>query len=79
MIKMKEKITKNMLLGEVVSKHPSSIEIFMKHGLPCATCGAAFFETIEQGASTHGIDLKALLKDLNKVASPKVKKKKSSK
>jgi len=68
---MKEKITKDMLLGEVVSKCPKAVEVFMKHGLPCAMCGAAFSETVEQGAASHGIDLKTLLKDLNKVASKK--------
>ena len=71
MIKMKEKITKDMLLGEVVNKYPKSIEVFMKHGLPCAMCGAAFSETVEQGAFSHGIDLKSLLKDLNKVSTKK--------
>lgn len=70
-MKTKEKITKNMLLGEVVSKYPKSIEVFMKHGLHCATCGAAFSETVEEGALSHGIDLKALLKDLNRIASKK--------
>jgi hybrid cluster-associated redox disulfide protein len=71
MIKMKEKITKDMLLGEVVNKYPKSIEVFMKHGLPCAMCGAAFSETVEQGAASHGIDLKSLLKDLNKFTTKK--------
>lgn len=71
MIKMKEKITKDMLLGEVVNKYPKAVEVFMKHGLPCAICGAAFSETVEQGAASHEIDIKTLLKDLNKVASKK--------
>jgi len=71
MIKMKEKITKNMLLGEVVNKYPKAVEVFMKYGLPCAMCGVAFSETVEQGAASHGIDLKKLLMDLNKAASKK--------
>ena len=69
--KSKEKITKDMLLGEVVSKYPKTIDVFMKYELHCAGCGAAFSETVEQGAESHGIDLKALLKDLNSVASKK--------
>jgi len=67
MMKMnKEKITKDMILGEIVSKHPETAEIFFKHGLPCAMCHVAFYETIEQGALSHGIKLKPLLNDLNK-------------
>jgi len=66
MIKMKkEKITKDMILGEVARKYPQTIEIFMKHGLPCAMCNIAFSESIEQGAVLHGINLNKLLKDLN--------------
>lgn len=64
-------ITKDMLLGEVASKYPQAAEVFFKHGLHCIGCGVAFAETIEQGAQAHGIDVKALLKDLNKVASKK--------
>jgi hybrid cluster-associated redox disulfide protein len=63
--KSKQKITKNMLLGDVVNNHPKTAQIFFKHGLPCAACGMAFYETIEQGAKVHNIDLKKLLKDLN--------------
>jgi len=69
--KAKEKITKDMVLGEVVSKYPKTIEVFMKHGLHCAGCGMAFSETVKEGALSHGIDLKALLKDLNRIASKK--------
>ncbi|MEM5872554.1 MAG: DUF1858 domain-containing protein [Candidatus Aenigmatarchaeota archaeon] len=66
MIKMKkEKITKNMILGEVVRKYPETVNVFIKHGLPCAMCNIAFSESIEQGAISHGINLSKLLKDLN--------------
>jgi len=71
MIKMKEKIAKDMILGDVIRKYPKSIEVFMKHGLHCAMCGVAFSETIEQAAEAHGIKLKTLLTDLNKVTNPK--------
>jgi len=71
MIKMKEKITKDMILGDVIRKYPKSIEVFMKHNLHCAMCGIAFSETIEQAAEAHGINLKPLLADLNKAANPK--------
>jgi len=68
---MKMKITKNMLLGEVINKYPETVDVFLKHGLPCAMCHIAFNETIEQGATSHGIELKVLLKDLNKAIKKK--------
>ena len=59
-------ITKEMSIMEIVSKFPNTVEIFMKHGLHCVGCAAARFENLEQGAIAHGIDVDALVKDLNK-------------
>ena len=68
-----KKITKKMVLGEVVMKHPETVEIFFKYGLPCAMCHLAFGETIEDAAKSHGIKLDELLKDLNKSIKKKSK------
>ncbi|MFH0832833.1 MAG: DUF1858 domain-containing protein [Candidatus Aenigmatarchaeota archaeon] len=64
----KEKITKDMMLGEVVEKYPKAAEIMMKHGLHCIGCHVAFFETVEGGAMSHGMNdkqLKEMLKAMN--------------
>ncbi len=60
------KITKTMGIQEVVEKYPETVPIFFKHGLGCLGCAAARFESIEQGAMAHGIDVDALIADLNK-------------
>ena len=60
-------ITKDMAIGEVVEKYPETVEVFMSHGLRCMGCMMAMMETIEQGARSHGIDPKKLLKELNSV------------
>lgn len=59
-------IKKDMSIGEAVSKYPETIEVFFKHGLGCFGCGMAAYETIEQGAQAHGIDIDKLVKELNK-------------
>ena len=41
------------------------IEIYQLYGLGCIGCMAANFETIGQGAGAHGIDVDALVADLN--------------
>ncbi|MEW6329740.1 MAG: DUF1858 domain-containing protein, partial [Candidatus Micrarchaeota archaeon] len=67
----KNVITKDMTLGEVISKFPKTVSVFLKHGLHCVGCHVAYWETVEQGAFTHGMDknrLEALLKDLNAAA-----------
>ena len=58
-------ISKEMPIGEIVENHPRSIRVFLNHGLICVGCPAARFESLEQGALAHGIDVDELVKDLN--------------
>jgi hybrid cluster-associated redox disulfide protein len=58
-------ITKDMPIGEVVQNYPATIEVFLRHGLMCFGCAIARFENLEQGALAHGIDVEALVQDLN--------------
>ena len=62
-------ITKEMAIGEIVEKYPKTVEVFLRHGLMCFGCAVARFENLEQGAVAHGIDVDALLTDLNKVVT----------
>ena len=67
----KAPITADMKIGEAVGKYPQIARAFLQHGLFCVGCGAAAFESIEQGAMAHGIALGPLLADLNKAAMQK--------
>ena len=58
-------ITRQMTIGEVVEKFPQTVEVFLRHGLMCFGCAVARFENVEQGAMAHGINVEALVKDLN--------------
>lgn len=62
----KEPISKDMAIGDIVRRYPQTVNIFMESGLHCVGCAVASFETIEEGAKAHGIDLKKLIRDLNK-------------
>ena len=62
---IKEAITKKMLIGDIVKKYPDSVEIMMEHGMQCIGCHVAYWETLEQGAHGHGIDVDKLIHDLN--------------
>ncbi len=59
------KITKNMSIKEVVETYPQVVPVFIQHGMGCLGCAIASFETIEEGAVAHGIDVDQLIKDLN--------------
>ena len=65
----KNKVDKNMTLGEVVQKYPKSAEIMMKYGLHCIGCHVAAWETIEQGAQVHGMDRKEVDKMVEEINS----------
>jgi hybrid cluster-associated redox disulfide protein len=67
-MKKKEKISKDMTISEVISKHPKTVKIFLEHGMTCMGCPFAMSETVEQAAKAHGLDAKELLEKLNKGA-----------
>ena len=58
-------ITKDMSILEGVQKYPDTVDVFVNSGMGCLGCAAAHFENIEQGATAHGIDVDALIKNLN--------------
>jgi hybrid cluster-associated redox disulfide protein len=60
-------LTKEMSIMEVVQKYPETIAVFQEFGMGCIGCAAAHFETIEQGANAHDMDVPALMEALNKV------------
>ena len=63
------KITPDMPIGDVVKNYPETIKVFLQHGLMCVGCAVARFENIKDGATAHGIDVDALLTDLNQAVA----------
>lgn len=49
-----EFVTKDMTIGEAVETYPEIAEVLYEVGVHCVGCGAAFWETIEQGLMGHG-------------------------
>ena len=68
------KITENMIIGEVLKKHPSSKKVFEKYLPQCPKCGGKGAESNRRGAQLHGIDPDELIKELNRTAGPRKKK-----
>jgi hybrid cluster-associated redox disulfide protein len=62
---MKMKIKKDMTFAELISIDSKAAMKLAERGLFCGGCPMAQFETIENGAKAHGVDLKELLKELN--------------
>ncbi|MBW6452087.1 MAG: DUF1858 domain-containing protein [DPANN group archaeon] len=66
-----EIITKEASIGDTLTKYPEVIEIFSKYGFHCLGCAASSFESIEEGASAHNIDIDKFMGDLNQAISKK--------
>jgi len=61
------KITEDMTIKEVIDTYPETAMVFMKYNVGCIGCLAASFEKVKDIATVHGIDIKALVKDLNEI------------
>ena len=59
------KINKKMKIQEVVLKYPQTAPVFFKYGLHCVGCPGAQFETLEDIAKVHDIDIDKLINELN--------------
>jgi hybrid cluster-associated redox disulfide protein len=59
------KITKDMIILDVLRMDPDSAQIFFKHGMHCVGCPASSGESIEEASAVHGMNSEKLLKDLN--------------
>jgi iron-sulfur cluster assembly accessory protein len=74
-------ITKEIMIGELVEKHPEVIETLTSFGVHCVGCHVSPFENLEMGFKGHGMsdeDVEEAVKKLNEViesfskkASPK--------
>lgn len=58
-------ITREMRVCEILDINPEFEKVFIKHGLPCLGCPGAEQESLTEAAEGHGIDIEALLYDLN--------------
>ena len=61
------KITKDMLIGDVLDIDSGAAEFFFEIGMHCLGCPASAAETLEEACAVHGIDVDEVLKELNAV------------
>lgn len=58
-------VDKDMTIGQIVKDYPTTTEVFNRFGMGCLGCPATQYESLEQGAILHGIDVDQLVKELN--------------
>ena len=53
---MPPKITRDIMIGELVMNYPAAVEVLFSYGFHCIGCGLSAYETLGQGAAAHGFD-----------------------
>src|SRR3989344_1558601 len=70
---MEAKISKDMMIGDVVSMYPEAIDTLLSFGVHCVGCHVSTFESLEDGFKGHGMsdeDVNEAIKQLNQVVKP---------
>lgn len=58
-------ITKEMLIADIISVDRGLVPILMGHGMNCVGCPSAQHESLEQAAVVHGMDVDAIVNEMN--------------
>ena len=59
------KVTKDMIIMDVLYMDMGTAKFFMDIGMHCLGCPSASGESIEQAYMVHGADVDQLVKDIN--------------
>ncbi len=62
---MAQKVTKDMIIGEILQINQGVIPILMQSGMHCLGCPSSQMESIGDACLVHGIDADALIDELN--------------
>ena len=58
------KVTKSMLIGELLTVDPYIAPILMRAGMHCLGCPSSQTESLEEAAMVHGMDIEALMEQI---------------
>ena len=58
-------ITKETIIGDILTIAPQTAPLFMSIGMHCLGCPASRNETVAQACMVHGVDADALLARVN--------------
>ena len=59
------KITKEMIIGDILNEAPDMAPVLMAAGMHCIGCPSAQMETVEEDAYVHGIEPELLITRVN--------------
>lgn len=59
------KITKDMIIADIIQVNMGCVPILLNEGMHCIGCPASQGETLEEACMVHGLDPDVLAKKLN--------------
>ena len=59
------KISKEMIIGDILNEAPDMAPVLMAAGMHCIGCPSSQMETLEEAAAVHDIEIDLLLARLN--------------
>lgn len=60
------KVTKDMIISDVLKMDKGTVPIFLNSGMHCLGCPSSSGESIEDACAIHGINADSLVEELNK-------------
>ncbi len=58
-------VTPDMLVGDIITKHPLAAQFLMECGMGCIHCPASQMESLVEACAVHGIDGEEITDALN--------------
>ena len=65
------KVTKEMLIGQLLRLDPNIAVVLMRAGMHCIGCPSAQGESLEMACMVHGIDADELVNQINEFLASK--------
>jgi hybrid cluster-associated redox disulfide protein len=59
-------IKKDSKIKEIIQNYPHTIDLFRALNMSCSSCFAVNFDTLENGALMHGMDVNKLISQVHK-------------
>ncbi len=60
-------ISKDTIIGDILDIAPETVPAFLDIGMHCLGCPASRGETVEQACMVHGVEVDALVDQLNQI------------
>ena len=65
------KVTKDMLIGQLINLDPNIAPILMRAGMHCLGCPSSQMESLEEACMVHGIPVEKLVSVINEYLAQK--------